>query len=148
MSECSSFQKYKGKIDLVFTSPPYFNREVYSEDENQSCHKYGDSYDSWKNGFLIPTLKTAAEWLKPGGHLLWNIADLKIENGEFIPLEEDSVAAILAIGLEQLPTIKMAMTGMPGTNRLTEDGKPHVKNFCKVAGRYYKYEPIFVFRKT
>jgi hypothetical protein len=148
MADCPSFQKYKGEIDLVFTSPPYFNREVYSEDENQSCHKYGDSYDSWKNGFLIPTLKTAAEWLKPGGYLLWNIADLKIENGEFIPLEEDSVAAILALGLEQLPTIKMAMTGMPGTHRLTEDGKPHVKNFCKVAGRYYKYEPIFVFRKT
>lgn len=141
------FQKHKGKVDLVFTSPPYFNREVYSEDENQSCHKYGDSYDSWKNGFLLPTLETARDWLKPGGHLLWNIADLKLTSKEFLPLEKDSVEAILALGLNQLPTIKMAMTGMPGTHRLTEDGKPHVKNFCKVAGRYYKYEPIFVFQK-
>ena len=30
------FQKYKGKLDMVFTSPPYFNREQYSQDENQS----------------------------------------------------------------------------------------------------------------
>ena len=30
------FQQYKGKLDMVFTSPPYFDREQYSEDEEQS----------------------------------------------------------------------------------------------------------------
>ena len=36
-----SFQKYEGKLDFVFTSPPYFNREQYSQDENQSFKKFG-----------------------------------------------------------------------------------------------------------
>lgn len=147
VADDKDFQRHRGRVDLVFTSPPYFNREVYSQDENQSCHKYGDSYESWKEGFLRPTLQTASDFLRPGGYLLWNVADLKLENGEFIPLEQDSVEIMRAMGLKELPTIKMAMTGMPGTHRLTEDGKPHVKNFCKVKGRYYKYEPIFVFQK-
>jgi hypothetical protein len=30
---------------------------------------------------------------------------------------------------------------------LDENGIPKCKNFCKVGGRYVKYEPIFVFRK-
>ena len=141
------FQRHRGQIDLVFTSPPYFNREVYSEDENQSCKKYGSSYESWVDGFLRPTLSTCAEWLRSGGYLLWNIADLRMENKEYLPLEKDSCDIITSLGLVQLPTIKMAMTGMPGTHRLDEDGKPHVKNFCKVRGRYFKYEPVFVFRK-
>ena len=34
------FQKYKGKIDFIFTSPPYFGAEGYSEDETQSFKKF------------------------------------------------------------------------------------------------------------
>ena len=36
------FQKYKGKLDISFTSPPYFNREQYSQDETQSFKAYGE----------------------------------------------------------------------------------------------------------
>jgi len=41
----------------------------------------------------------------------------------------------------------MAMEGMPGQNRVGEDGKPKCKNYCMVKGKYYKYEPVYVFRK-
>jgi len=41
----------------------------------------------------------------------------------------------------------MALEGMPGQNRIGEDGKPKCKNFCSINGRYLKYEPIYVFRK-
>ena len=44
------FQKYKGKLDFSFTSPPYFNREQYSQDENQSFKAYGE-YEDWKENF-------------------------------------------------------------------------------------------------
>ena len=141
-----AFQKHKGDIDLVFTSPPYFNREAYSEDENQSYKKYGDSYESWKLGFLEPTLKTAVEWLKPGGYLLWNIADLLI-SGEYLPLEDDSKIILESLGMEYKYVLKMAMASMPGQHRLDENGIPKCKNYCKVNGRYLKYEPIFVFQK-
>ena len=140
------FQKYKGKIDLIFTSPPYFNREAYSENENQSYKKYGSSYESWRDGFLRPTLETCAEWLASGRYLLWNIADILVK-GKYLSLEEDSKNIIESLGLEYKYKLKMALEGMPGQNRMGEDGKPLCKNFCKVKGKYLKYEPVYVFWK-
>ena len=34
------FQKNRGKIDLVFTSPPYFSAEIYSDENTQSAMKF------------------------------------------------------------------------------------------------------------
>tara|TARA_Y100001937_G_scaffold62817_1_gene86236 strand:+ start:4205 stop:5803 length:1599 start_codon:yes stop_codon:yes gene_type:complete len=141
------FRKYHGEIDLIFTSPPYFNREAYSEDPKQSYKKYGSSYESWKEGFLRPTLETCYDFLRGDRYLLWNIADLRMANKEYLPLEQDSVDILESMGMEYVMTFKMAQVGMPGSNRLTEDGKPHVKNFCLIGDKYYKYEPVFVFRK-
>jgi DNA modification methylase len=144
--EDENFKEHKGSIDVVFTSPPYFNREAYSEDEAQSYKKYGSSYLSWRDGFLVPTLNTCCEWLRPGGYLLWNIADILIK-GSYLTLEEDSVKIIESNGLIFIDKLKMALEGMPGQNRIGEDGKPKCKNFCSINGRYLKYEPIYVFRK-
>ena len=141
-----NFQKHKGSVDLVFTSPPYFNREAYSEDENQSYKKYGSSYDSWRDGFLRPTLKTCVDWLKDDRYLLWNIADIKMKDG-YLPLEEDSKNILEEYGMVYKYTLKMAMESMPGQNRVDENGVPKCKNFCKVKGRFLKYEPVFVFWK-
>ena len=140
------FQQYRGKLDLIFTSPPYFNREAYSEDKTQSYKKYGSSYESWRDGFLRGTLETCVEYLKPDRYLLWNIADLKIGKN-FLPLEQDSRDILESLGMEYCYTLKMAMESMPGQNRLDENGVPMCKNFCKVNGKYMKYEPVFVFRK-
>jgi len=141
----AGFQKYKGKIDLVFTSPPYFNREAYSEDENQSYKKFS-SYESWRDGFLRPTLETCVESLRNDRYLLWNIADLLIK-GEYLPLEEDSKKILQSLGMEYKYTLKMALESMPGQNRVDENGIPKCKNYCKVNGRVMKYEPVFVFYK-
>ena len=140
------FKKYKGKLDFIFTSPPYFNREAYSENENQSYKKYGDSYESWRHGFLAPTLETCAEYLRPGRYMAWNIADLLV-GGKYLSLEQDSKDILASCGLEYKYTMKMAMELMPGQNRLDENGKPKCKNYCQVNGKYLKYEPVFIFWK-
>ena len=140
------FKKYKGTFDLVFTSPPYFNREAYSDDENQSYKKYGTSYNSWRHGFLAPTLETCVEYLRPGRYLLWNVADLLV-SGKYLTIEKDSIDILQSLGMIYKYTLKMALEGMPGQNRIGEDGKPNCKNFCRVDERYLKYEPIFVFYK-
>ena len=140
-----SFQKYKGKIDLIFTSPPYFNREAYSDDPEQSYKKFS-TYESWRDGFLKPTLQTCFEYLKNDRYLLWNIADLLI-SGEYLPLEKDSRDVLESLGMEYKGMLKMALESMPGQNRLDENGVPKCKNYCKVDGTYQKYEPIFVFYK-
>jgi len=140
------FQKYKGKLDLIFTSPPYFNREAYSEDENQSYKKYGSTYESWRDGFLRPTLETCVEYLKTNRCMLWNVADLLV-SGKYLPIEQDSVDILESLGMIYKFKLKMGLEGMPGQNRVDEDGKPKCKNFCQVSSNYLKYEPVFVFWK-
>lgn len=139
------FAKWKGKIDLVFTSPPYFAKEVYSADPEQSCNKF-PSYEGWKNGFLRPTLQTAVEWLKPKGYILWNIADAKF-GPDLLPLEQDSCDILKSLGMKHVDTLFMTLAQMPGANRTNEDGTATAKNYCKVNGMILKYEPIFVFFK-
>jgi len=139
------FARLRGKLDMVFTSPPYFNREAYSEDENQSYKKF-TSYELWREGFLRPTLTTAYEWLRPQRYMLWNIADLKVGD-KYLPLEQDSVAIAKELGFEFKETILMGLKSMPGANRVTADGTLTAKNFCKVDGKLLKYEPVHVFYK-
>lgn len=143
------FQKYKGKVSVVFTSPPYFHREEYSTDMNQSCHKFS-AYDDWKNGFLYETLKTAYEWLRPGGYICWNIGDIK-EGKVFVPLEKDSKDIMTKLGFQYVETIKMVMGQMPGGNRTKKDSNGDLtstnKNTVRVEGKFFRYEPIFVYRK-
>lgn len=139
------FSKYRGKVDLIFTSPPYFNREAYSEDSTQSYKKFS-SYESWRDGFLRPTLTTCVEVLRNNRYLLWNIADLLIK-GEYLPLEKDSRDILESLGMKYMYTMKMALEPMPGQNRVDENGIPKCKNYCKVNGKVMKYEPVFVFYK-
>jgi hypothetical protein len=140
-----AFQQYKGNLDLVFTSPPYFNREGYSEDDTQSLKKF-PFYDQWREGFLRPTLETAYGSLRPNRYLLWNIADIKVGD-QYYPLEQDSIEILKSMGAEYIGVEKMVLANMPGANRVGEDGKPTCKNFCKVNGKWHKTELIFVFKK-
>ena len=136
------FQKYKGKLDIVFTSPPYFNREQYSQDENQSFKAYSE-YDDWRDNFLKPTLTTAYEYLKNDRYILWNIADIKIGESLYYPLEQDSIDILEELGCEYKGKLKMLMTRMVGL----DPTKSGIKNAVKHNGKAYKFEPIFVFYK-
>jgi hypothetical protein len=144
------FQQYKGKISVVFTSPPYFAKEAYSQDATQSYKKFSN-YDIWKEGFLYETLKTAVEWLRPGGYIAWNIADAAFD-GEMLHLEQDSIDILTKLGMEHKDTLKMTLAQMPGGNRIGDDGKPKAKNFVKIKNNrkflFLKYEPIYIFQKA
>ena len=136
------FQKYKGKLDMVFTSPPYFNREQYSQDENQSFKAYSE-YDDWRDNFLEPTLTTAYNYLKEDRYILWNIADIKIGSSTYFPLEQDSIDILTKLGCEYKGKLKMLMTRMVGL----DPSKTGIKNAVQHNGKAYKFEPIFVFYK-
>lgn len=62
--------------DMVFTSPPYYIKEYYSDDDEQSAKRYGDSFDHWTEGFLKPFAKRSHAWLKPGGKFVVNIGNI------------------------------------------------------------------------
>lgn len=63
------------KFDLIFTSPPYFDKEKYSNDKHQSFNKH-KGFDNWMNNFLFKTIELRSEHLKVGGHLVINISDI------------------------------------------------------------------------
>lgn len=64
-----------GKVDFIFTSPPYFNTERYSYDDTQSWVRYKD-IDSWNEQFLHKALENVWATLKSGGYMVINIADI------------------------------------------------------------------------
>lgn len=55
-------------FDMVFTCPPYFDHEKYSNDELQSHVRYPE-YEVWLEKFLFPIVDESVRILKPGGHL-------------------------------------------------------------------------------
>ena len=139
------FQQYKGKLDFVFTSPPYFHREQYSQDETQSFKAY-KSYEEWRDNFLCPTLENAAESLKIDRYICWNIANIKVNKTKkhptgYLPLEDDSVHILEAAGMVYKGKLKQLMTSMAG---LTVGD---LENSCMYDGKVWKYEPILVFWK-
>ena len=140
IGEHPDFQQYKGKLDLVFTSPPYFDREQYSSDETQSFKSYPE-YDDWRDNFLKPTLENAFHSLRDDRYLLWNFADIKIGKDKFHPLEQDSIDILTNLGMEYQGKLKMLMTSMVGVDQ------SNVKNSVVIEKKALKYEPIFVFYK-
>jgi hypothetical protein len=140
IAEEERFQKYKGKLDFVFTSPPYFDRERYSDDDSQSFKKF-NNYESWRDGFLRPTLTTAFEYLRNDRYICWNIADIKVGKDKWWTLEQDSIDILKELGCEYKGKIKMTMSPMTGVDL------SGVKNSMQIGGTFYKYEPIFIFYK-
>ena len=65
-----------GEYDLVFTSPPYFDKEFYSKEATQSYVRY-KTIDGWLKGFMYPVLTKVWDHLAVGGHLCVNIVDIK-----------------------------------------------------------------------
>ena len=66
----------KNYYDLVFTSPPFFDLEIYENSKNQSIKKF-NTVEKWKNDFLFPSIKKSFDSLKNNKHLALYITDYK-----------------------------------------------------------------------
>jgi len=60
---------------LIFTSPPYFDKEKYDQSDQQSYKMY-KGFDSWLKDFLCKAIEIRSKNLKSGGHLVINISDI------------------------------------------------------------------------
>ena len=61
-----------GEFDLILTSPPYFDLEVYSHEDTQSI-KGCDTYSMWVNNFLKPLIELSISHMKQNGWSCWNV---------------------------------------------------------------------------
>ena len=63
------------QFDMVFTSPPYFDKEKYDQSDQQSYKMY-HSFDSWMKDFLFKSIEVRTQNLKSDGLLIINVSDI------------------------------------------------------------------------
>jgi hypothetical protein len=65
----------QGAVDFVFTSPPYFDLEEYSDDAAASTRNY-KNFKAWGKEYVVPTILNIKSYLKPGACAAINIKNL------------------------------------------------------------------------
>jgi tRNA1(Val) A37 N6-methylase TrmN6 len=114
------------QLDLVMTSPPYFNTERYSDEPSQSYLKF-PTYAEWIEGFFRQSINNAHQALSPKGLLAINVANVATAK----ILEDDALKIMQNEGFELVETLKLKLSGRPNKQ-----------------GQLFKYEPIFVMKKS
>ena len=86
------------KVDLSFSSPPYFNYETYTDCDTQCYIRY-PSYDEWLEKYVFETVQNVFQYTKDGGLHLVNLEDTKR-----IKIIRDWIEIALSVGfsLEQI----------------------------------------------
>jgi len=111
------------KYNLVFTSPPYFNIEKYSNEETQSYLRY-PLYSKWRDKFLKILISKSFEYLENGGYLVLNVGK---------PVDEDTKEIGSSIFGRHPEVYHMRLSKLLG-----QGNKSDVS---------HKTEPIFVWQK-
>jgi SAM-dependent methyltransferase len=96
-----------GSVDLVFSSPPYYDWERYSDDNSQSFVRYA-SYVAWLAGFLTPCVEESYRVLRPKGRMVLNVS-----GGWRKPSREDVVRIAERSGFVLLEEVPMLLARVP-----------------------------------
>jgi hypothetical protein len=67
--EEGSYINIPNDCDLAFSSPPYFNLEVYSDDVGQSYNKFND-YEKWLDNYWSGTIENCFNHIRSGGKFI------------------------------------------------------------------------------
>jgi hypothetical protein len=136
----------------VFTSPPYFNTEKYSEDDTQSWVRY-KKIDDWNERFLHTTLGKIIPTIKKNGILAVNIADVfNAPINDYVEITNPMNDFIKSKGLEYIGCVGMEMTkrfnsggaGNAKSEYFSEDLKEITEETKDIAFA----EPIWIWKKN
>lgn len=148
-AEDFDYSKYTDFFDTVFTSPPYFDIERYSDDDTQSWKRY-KTIDRWNKEFLHTTLQRIIPTVIDGGIIAINISDVyswgkwqSIVEPLLQYMESEPVTYKGSIGMELAQRPNSGGAGTGKSDHFNEDTKEKTKEvkdktFC---------EPIFIFEK-
>ena len=143
IQECSENfcpPEYEGYFDICFSSPPYYLKEEYSDDANQSANKY-IGYINWLDNYLEKTILNSIQMLKPGGYFIINIADILIFRKSFpLAVDTEIICNGLSDRLEYATTIYYLVA--------TRQEHYCQRNYELTSGRVgNRAEPILIYRK-
>jgi 16S rRNA G966 N2-methylase RsmD len=116
--------------DFIFSSPPYFNLEKYSE-ENSQCYNKFSTLESWFEGYVIPTIENCYRMSKKDSFYAINIADFNM-GGKRIEFVKKWQNLLANSGYKFIKNIPMKLTKRRGE---------HWENKNEVS------EGIFIFQK-
>jgi hypothetical protein len=86
-------KKYKGKVDAVLLSPPYFDLEIYPS-EDQSFASF-PNYDAWLKGYWEETVKLCVRVMKPGAKFGFVISNYRNKAKEEVQISQDMRDVVL-----------------------------------------------------
>jgi 16S rRNA G966 N2-methylase RsmD len=115
-------------FSVVFSSPPYFNREKYSDDPTQSYLRF-PTYEEWREQFLAVVLRQSFRLLENRGHLILNVAN----TGNFTIAADADEICRRYFGRPRV--LRMLMASNPTSRATPSESK-------------YRWEPIYVYRKA
>jgi SAM-dependent methyltransferase len=93
--------------DLVFSSPPFFNWERYSQNKAQSFRRY-PTYELWERRFLRPVLAECYRILRRKGMMAINVT-----NGNRLPTADVVSDAARQTGFAPLEVLAMVFPKTP-----------------------------------
>lgn len=100
-------------VDMVMTSPPYWKREVYGDEQTQSSIRH-PTYESWLQHFWGVVLKRATDSLRPGGWVVLNVDNFSL-HGKSYDLIGDTCRIMASLGFGN-PTESYRYAMPVGTN--------------------------------
>jgi len=119
------------KYDFIFTSPPYFSVEKYSDLPDQSCNKFSN-YDVWFRDFLCVIASESFRVLKDDGRF-----SINIKNYEKHTIADDLIKYCESIGFTLEETLNIKMINLEYFRK---------KEVVEKKGAYHN-EPIMIFKK-
>lgn len=121
-------------IDLSFSSPPYFNLEIYCNEETQSANE-NTTFKAWVEHYMIPTIRNIYKYTKEGGLHIVNLKNLSTAGKE--PLLDTWIKCCIAVGFKLIEGDYLVHQ----SRRQFDKGKTNV-NFMG------DKEPIIIFKKV
>lgn len=103
-------------FDLVLTSPPYYNLEIYTAGD-QSTVRY-PTWDSWVKQWYKPLVLACLARITPGGTSCWSVKNIKT-TGSY-PLADLTKGIHKDAGWTLVETVTMKGSGRPGSKRIQE----------------------------
>lgn len=116
---CCGSEVFRGpanSIDFAFTSPPYFNLELYSDEDTQCFNKF-PVLEDWLEGYVRGTIKNVHHMLKPGRYYAINIADFKVHGGEIVAYVDEWIRISEEEGMPLFDTVYLGVTARAGSRQ-------------------------------
>lgn len=105
---------YRGQVDAVLFSPPYFDLEIYNS-EDQSFTNF-PNYNDWLKGYWEATVLLCKEVMKPGARFGFVISNYRNADKKVTTISQD-MRDVAAKHLAQIAHYKVQWSAMGGSRQ-------------------------------